>query len=514
MSWRYLELILTFACFFLYECWRKKDEDVPNWPIVGMLPSVLFNIHRIHDRMTEVVHNSGGTFKFNGPWFTGMDVLCTGDPANINYIYNISYSSFPKGPEFRRIFDIFGDSIINSDSESWRIQRKMAHSLLSSKRFRAFINRTSQAKVKGLMHVIKHVGNQDQGIVDLQDLFQRFTFDNICILTFGTDPASLSVELPKVPFAQALDDTMEALAFRNAVPESWWKVLKWLRVGKEKKLAEAWKTVDQFINQLISLRREEVNKSKSYVGEIDSEEGEDLLTCYMDYQLDDELPVKKSDKFLRDTALNLVLAGRDTTASALTWFFWLVSTNPGVETKILEELRANSPEVGHGRQGKLKEFNAEELSQSIYLQAALCEALRLFPSVPFEHASVLKPEVLPSGEAVRPGTKILIPLYSMGRMESIWGADCLEFKPERWITENRNLKFEPSYKFMAFNSGPRTCLGKDMAFIQMKSVAATLLYNFHFQVLEGHPVTPTLSIILLMEKGLMVRVKERDTQML
>ena len=106
----------------------------------------------------------------------------------------------------------------------------------------------------------------------------------------------------------------------------------------------------------------------------------------------------------------------------------------------------------------------------------------------------------------------MIPLYTMGRMEFIWGKDCLEFKPEIWITEKGKLKVEPSYKFMAFNSGPRICLGKEVAFTQMKSVAATLLFNFHFQVLEGHPVTPTLSIILLMEKGLKVRVKQRDAQ--
>ncbi|XXG49370.1 hypothetical protein AAC387_Pa02g3575 [Persea americana] len=214
ISWSHLELFLALcACFLLYECCKRKDESVPDWPIIGMLPTVLLNIHCIHDRMTEVVRDHGGTFKFNGPWFTRMDILCTCDPADINYIYNTNFSSFPKGPEFARIFDIFGESIINSDSESWRIQRKVAHGLMSSKKFRTFVNRTSQAKVNGLMHVLKHKANQDQGVMDLQDLFQRFTFDNTCILVFGADPGSLSVELPMVPLARAMDDAMEALAF-------------------------------------------------------------------------------------------------------------------------------------------------------------------------------------------------------------------------------------------------------------------------------------------------------------
>ena len=226
-----------------------------------------------------------------------------------------------------------------------------------------------------------------------------------------------------------------------------------------------------------------------------------MLTSYIDYQHHDELPIAKSDKFLGDTTLNLVLAGRDTTSSALTWFFWLVSLNPEVESKILEELRANSPELSDWQQGELKDFDSEEPSQLVYLHAALHESLRLFPPAPFGYKSALQPEVLLTGDAVQPGTKILIPLYTMARMESIWGKDCLEFKPERWITERGKLKFEPYYKFMSFNSGPTLCLGKEVAFTQMKSVVAGLLFNFHFQMMAGHSVTPTLSIILLMEKG-------------
>ncbi|XXG49376.1 hypothetical protein AAC387_Pa02g3579 [Persea americana] len=339
---------------------------------------------------------------FNGPWFTHMDILCTCDPANVHHILSTNFSDFPKGPSFSKIFDVLGGGIFNSDSESWRIQRKMAHSLISSKRFGAFVARTSQEKVdKGLVHVLKHIIKQGQ-----------------------------------VPFAKAMDDAMEAVAFRHAMPESWWMVLKRLKIGKEKKLAEAWKIIDHFINQHVSIRREELYKSRTNVGENDCEEGGDLLTAYINYQPGDELAILNSAKFLRDTTVNLMLAGRDTTSAALTWFFWVVSMNPEVETKILRELKATSPKLREGWHGKLKVFDAEELSQLVYLHAALCESLRLFPPVPFEHKSVFQRQVLPTGETVQPETKILIPLYAMGRMESIWGKDCLEFKPERWISES------------------------------------------------------------------------------
>jgi cytochrome P450 len=111
---------------------------------------------------------------------------------------------------------------------------------------------------------------------------------------------------------------------------------------------------------------------------------------------------------------------------------------------------------------------------------------------------------------VHASTRMLCSLYSMGRMESIWGEDCLEFKPERWISEQGRIVHVPSYKFIAFNAGPRTCLGKDMSFIQMKIVASSIIWNYRVQVVEGHPVLPKISVVLHMRHGLKVRVTKRD----
>ena len=105
---------------------------------------------------------------------------------------------------------------------------------------------------------------------------------------------------------------------------------------------------------------------------------------------------------------------------------------------------------------------------------------------------------------------ILLSLYAMGRFEEVWGKDCLEFKPERWISGKGGIVHVPSYKFISFNAGPRTCLGKDLSFIQMKMVVTAILRNYHLQLAEGHHVIPSLSIVLLMEHGLKVRIKKRE----
>lgn len=507
----YPEIIVASACFFFIGFSRRRRHDILfNWPVLGMLPSVFLNVHNLHQWGTEKLREGRGTFVFKGPWLTGMEVLVTCDPANVNYILNSNFLNYPKGSDFIEIFDVLGDGIFNADSEWWSIQRKVAHNFISYRGFKRFVAKSCREKVEnGIVPILEHVMQQGKAM-DLQDLMQRFTFDSTCILVFGIDPGCLSTGFPTVPFAKAMDEAEEALLFRHTMPPSWWKLLRWLHVGEEKKMAKAKETLDHFISQYISMKREELKaRPRSHPAD---DEAVDLLTSYMDYRLDDEMGIYdsiKSDKFLRDTALNLMIAGRDTTSAALSWFFWLLSQNPSVETKIIEELRTVSPKNEVECRNKARVFDVEEITGLVYLHAALCEALRLYPPVHLGHKGVVQPDILPTGHRVRPGMKILYSSYAMGRMESVWGKDGGEFRPERWISDRGRFKFEPSYKFLAFHAGPRSCLGKDVAFYQMKAVAAAILYNFNIHVVKGQTVVPKISIILHMNQGLMVNVTNR-----
>ncbi|MED6207524.1 hypothetical protein PIB30_036585 [Stylosanthes scabra] len=144
-----------------------------------------------------------------------------------------------------------------------------------------------------------------------------------------------------------------------------------------------------------------------------------------------------------------------------------------------------------------------DVKKLVYLHGALCEVLRLFPPIPLERKQPIKDDILPSGHLVDSSTKIIFSFYAMGRSEEIWEKDCLEFKPERWISEKGEIVHIPSYKFISFNAGPRTCLGKDMSFVQMKMVASAILRYYCVQMVEDHPqVIPSLSITLLMKYGL------------
>ncbi|GKF11321.1 cytochrome P450, partial [Tanacetum coccineum] len=261
-----------------------------------------------------------------------------------------------------------------------------------------------------------------------------------------------------------------------------------LQIGKEKHLIDASNLFDEVFYKFIQKKQKKLLNVDSF----EKEQLEDvrLVTGFLREYKD------KPCKFIKDTLLTMLIAGRDTTSSSLTWFFYLLAKNPIVEGKIYQEIHAR---LGMKEGEKWKTFGKKELEMLVYLHGALCEALRLFPPGPANPRSPQEADTLPSGHQVHTHTRIVLHPYAMGRMETIWGPDCLEFRPERWISEQGGIKHMPSYKFTAFHSGPRTCLGKDMSLIHMKMVAATIIYNYNVQVVEGHPTTQDPSMILQMK---------------
>ncbi|WOK98008.1 alkane hydroxylase MAH1-like [Canna indica] len=503
-----LEVLLAIASFFSFALyfhlkkWRSSSLPV-NWPIVGMLPDIYFQFHRLHDHLVNILCQVGNNFMFQGPWFLGMNFLITCDPANVNHIYNAHSSNYSKGDDFKEIFDILGDGILSSTSESWRVQRRMAHAILGDRSFQSFV---ADAVLRSIQHgLIPFLDRMSEhGVaIDIHDVLVRLFMDISRKTVLGVDPDSLSTTFQDDDFFVALLQVEEALMFRHVVPSYIWKLLRWLNVGEERKLATAREVLERFIFQQISEKRA--------VERHDVKTAPDMLTLYLNWpMLDDDInsDAYKSDKFLRDTAFTLVAAGSGTLAIALSWFFYLIAKHPRVEQKILQELEVLLPEedkIGPG----IPIFSCHLIQSIVYLQAAILETLRLFPSVPMDHKGALKDDVLPSGIKVRQGMRIIIPIYAMGRMKDLWGEDCMEFRPERWISKDGTLRHEPTNKFMAFSSGPRNCVGRKMALTQLKLVAAAIVYNFRFELIEGQDITPMNSVLLYMANGCMVRVKKR-----
>ncbi|KAL7247339.1 hypothetical protein ACSBR2_002287 [Camellia fascicularis] len=479
----------------------------PVWPFVGSLPVLFLNRRRFHEWISENLRSTGAAATYQTsticvPFLARKQgfYTVTCHPKNIEHILRTRFDNYPKGPIWQTAFhDLLGQGIFNSDGETWLIQRKTAALEFTTRTLRQamarWVNRTIKTR---LWHILAKASTENIA-VDLQDLFLRLTFDNICGLTFGKDPETLSLDLPENLFANAFDSATEATLQRLLYPGFLWRLKKILGFGAEMRLKKSLDVVENYMTEALEARKESPS--------------DDLLSRFMKKRDIDGNHFPSS--VLKRIALNFVLAGRDTSSVALSWFFWLVMNNPSVEQKIINEITntlKDSRDPDDPRTWFEEPLSFDEADKLIYLKGALAESLRLYPSVPEDFKYVVNDDVLPDGTKVPAGSTVTYSIYSVGRMETIWGEDCLEFKPERWLSE-RGDRFEPpkdAYKFVAFNGGPRTCLGKDLAYLQMKSVASAVLLRYRLSLVPGHRVEQKISLTLFMKHGLRVYLHPRQ----
>lgn len=501
-----LSLCLLSIYLLLFRINKKQhssspSDDIKPYPVLGHLPQFLRNRHRIHDWFADTLAAAPtNTLVFRRPG--NIRGVITANPANVEHILKSNFDNFPKGPRFHILLgDLLGSGIFNADGHLWKVQRKTASFEFNTRSLRNFVVENVRHEIVARLLPLLNKCAESGRVIDIQDVLERFAFDNVCKVAFNVDPACLadgdgSHQGKLSSFADAFRDATEISSgrFRYAVP-GFWKIKKMFGVGSERRLKQSTATVHDFALQIIRSRLKE--------REISSEQlrADDLLSRFIGLKED------YSEEFLRDIVISFILAGRETTSSALTWFFWLLSSRPDVQQKILKEIasvRARSENC------KSEMFEFDQLREMQYLHAAITESMRLYPPVPANMTVCEQDDVLPDGTEIKKGWFMSYQSYSMGRMEAIWGEDCKEYKPERWLDDAAMFRPESPFKFIAFHAGPRMCLGKEMAYIQMKSIAACVLENFEVDVEEkGRHPQHTLSLTLRMRGGLTVRVQKR-----
>ncbi|XP_044454567.1 noroxomaritidine synthase 1 [Triticum aestivum] len=483
-------------------CKSKNPAVLPtNWPILRMFPSFVANFHKMNDYFTLVLARSGHNFRVHGPPGTGMRFFVTCDPANIRHIFTTNYTNFPKGAEFAAIFDIMSGGIFTIDGEPACRQRTKIKSVLSNPQLVARIEGWSRDKVENnLLLLFTHMARTSTSF-NMQELMSRLMFDLAAMPLFGVDPGLLSLDMPPMEAAVAMDTVMEVAYFRVVVPASCWKLMRRLNIGPERKLKAAHKVLRGFVMEMMERRKIDT----SSVGNGKQHEGVDIMSSFLDD------PYYTDDDMFNALTISYMIAARDTVGTALTWIFYNLSQNPNIVSIIRNELSPIASCKVAAHPDAMVIFEPDETKSLVYLRAVLYETLRLYPPAPLERKMVVTNDILPSGHEVHAGDTILISLHSMGRMEGIWGKDCLNYNPDRWLSEDGNkLRYVPSHKFLAFNSGPRMCLGKDIAVMQMKTVIASTLWNFDVELMKGQCIEPKSSCILEMKNGLIVKLKKRE----
>ncbi|CAO2840570.1 unnamed protein product [Amaranthus hypochondriacus] len=497
-----LIIIILLIIPFLLLFFRNKNGLPTNWPVVGMLPALLLNANRCVDFFTEIMEKSHLSFHIKGPWLLNMDFLYTVHPSNMNHVLNKNFPNYIKGHKLNEMLEALGDGIFNSDFDVWLYHRNHALSFLNHPSFHQNLLQTSWNKLEnGLIPILDHASKNEIEI-DLQDVFLRLMYDTMSIIMMDHDPLSLSMNLPNFPLIKAVADLEHAVVYRHVLPTCVWKLLRWLNLGQEKTYKLSWKIVDDFIYKCIHKKRIKLRDQKYY-----QDHNVDLLTLFLNEDDDKKassIGHQCKDKFLRDTITNFYLAGPATITAVLSWFFYLLSKNPRVVHRIKEELNAFKILRKENDDFILKNF--KEISEKlVYLHATVYETLRLYPGVAFNIKTAIESDILPSGHKVNQNTQIIFNMYAMGRMKDIWGDDCNDFIPERWILDGGTIKHEPSYKFSAFGSGQRTCVGKQMAITQIKIVAAFIIRDYHIEAIDNNLV-PVAGLLPRIKHGFKVKV--------
>ncbi|KAK7284882.1 hypothetical protein RJT34_19636 [Clitoria ternatea] len=454
---------------YLTSSWTKNFDNLCDW-----------YSHLLRNSPTKTIH---------------IHVLrntITANPENVEYMLKTRFENFPKGRAFSLILgDFLGRGIFNVDGESWNFQKKMASLELSKSSIRSFAFEVVKFEIQ--QRLVPLLLSKQNRVLDLQDVFRRFSFDSICKFSFGLDPMCLELSLPISDFALSFDLASKLSAERAmSVSPLIWKIKRLLNVGSEKKLQKAVKLINILAKEVIRQRRK-----------MGFSNHKDLLSRFMTSVND--------DNYLKDIIISFLLAGRDTVASALTSFFWLLAKHPEVESRIILEAEEVIGKNKNGDKDYLTSF--EEIQQLHYLHAAAYESMRLYPPIQFDSKFCVEDDVLPDGSLVKGGSRVTYHPYAMGRLEEIWGWDCYEFKPERWLKDGVFCAQNP-FKYPVFQAGMRVCLGKEMALLELKTVALSLLRSFHIQLLTPHNRNPRFSpgLTATFSGGLPVKVRQRQRE--
>ncbi|GAB2223669.1 hypothetical protein Drorol1_Dr00004407 [Drosera rotundifolia] len=468
---------------------NTTKQAPPTYPLIGCLISFYKNRHRLLDWYTDMLSECP-TQTISIRRLGATPIFVTANPANVEYILKTNFSNFPKGKPFTDILgDLLGHGIFNVDGDMWARQRKLASHEFSTKSLREFVGRVLEEEVDDRLIPLLESAIQDDIIINLQDVLKRFTYDTICKVSLGTDPRCLYLSRPSPPLVQAFETAAQICAARAAAPiYAVWKIKRALNIGSEKKLREAVRIVHSSVEDII------VNK-KNHSMSGDGQES-DLLSRL--------LSAGNGDEIVRDMVVSFIMAGRDTTSAAMTWLFYSLSRDPSVKEKILNEVKTTTLSSDY-----------DSLKSMKYLHACLCETMRLFPPVAWDSKHAARDDVLPDGTKVKKGNRVTYLPYGMGRMETIWGDDWFEFKPDRWFEDSpqgddKVLKSVSPYVFPVFQAGPRVCLGKEMAFMQMKYVVTMILKRFEFQPVSLEPAIFVPYLTAQMAGGFKIRVKRRN----
>ncbi|MCJ1464288.1 hypothetical protein MMC07_002901 [Pseudocyphellaria aurata] len=397
----------------------------------------------------------------------GLRVVFTVDPENIKAIHATQFADYGKGSRFHRDWQKFlGDSIFTTDGDVWHASRRLIRPLFVTERVSDL--QIFERKVQLLISIIEQENlepdskrceetqSTPQTMVDIHGLFLRYTLDTATEFLLGESVNSL--EKPQQEFSKALADVARV---QSLITKSGPANIFIPRASYSAGLNAIDKFVAPIIERALSLTPEELASR--------------MQSKYTFLQALANLT--QDPKILRDQILAILMAGRDTTASALSWVFYELARHPEITQKLRAEIMDTI--------GLDTAPTYEDLKGMPYLQNTINETLRLYPSVPLNLRIALHDTTLPRGGGpsgalpvgILKDTIIGYSTIHLQRREDLYPANShpLAFDPDRW------LRWQPQpWHYIPFSLGPRICLGQQFATTEIGYTIVRILQRFEF----------------------------------
>jgi cytochrome P450 len=310
---------------------------------------------------------------------------------------------------------------------------------------------------------------------------QEITLQVILQVLFGLREGSRYQQL-KPLLASLLDMTgsplRSSMLFFESLQQDWGYWSPWGRMLQRKQV------VDELLYAEIAERRQHLNPDAT-----------DILTLLLLAR--DHQGEGMTDVELHDELMTLLIAGHETTATALAWALYWIHKLPSVRERLLGELEAlgDTPDP-------------MTIYRLPYLTAVCQETLRIYPIVPIAVPRVTKSPVQIMGQQFEPETLLAPCLYLTHHREDLY-PEPKQFKPERFLER----QYSP-YEYFPFGGGTRLCLGFALAQFEMKLVLATILSNYELALGDQRPVKPARRGVTIAPAGgvKMVVTSQRQPQ--
>lgn len=245
--------------------------------------------------------------------------------------------------------------------------------------------------------------------------------------------------------------------------------------------------LDATIYRLITQRRAELEAGQPVP--------DDLLTMLLQARDADEPARMFTDQQIRDEAMTLFLAGHETTATALTWAWYLLAQHPEAEACLHAELDAA---LG----GRLPTL--EDLAKLPFAHQVMAETMRLYPPAWAMGRMVVKPFVL-GGYHLPRKSILLLPQWCLHRDARFW-PEPLRFLPQRWANQEFQRR---DFTYFPFGGGPRLCIGERFAWMEGVLLLATLAQQWRLRLTPGQAIQPKALITLRPSPGPVMRLEPR-----